>query len=216
MTELLNSNKATTTSTTANSDPTTTTTTNINSNNNTSAGLFHQSKQFMNGIQALNSHNDDSRVVRLFVRVCAKAANVDAPEEEKTADVLQGGIEEAVLEEILDRVAYTPARPNQMKAELMRLGLDEGLCGELSHVWSQYARPVVTRRRRVHSNLSDVHYEILTDVATGEERLLIDFHLAPDNNSPKSSTKLSFTPEQLFLLFQQLETVQKKIDKLCA
>ena len=114
MTELLNSNKATTTSTTANSDPTTTTT-NINSNNNTSAGLFHQSKQFLNGIQALNSHNDESRVVRLFVRVCAKAANVDAPEEEKSADALQGGIEEAVLEEILDRVAYTPARPNQMK-----------------------------------------------------------------------------------------------------
>ena len=72
--------------------------------------------------------------------------------------------------------------------------------------------------------LPGVDYKLLTNVVTGEERIRLSLTLnqqvASDDANPNYSApvveQLSFAPDQLFGLFGQLETVQKRIDKICS
>ena len=73
-----------------------------------------------------------------------------------------------------------------------------------------------------------MNYEILTDIVTGVERINLKFDLnhprsadvfsrSADVTSARLQTaELTFTPDQLFALYDQLEAVQKRIDKICS
>lgn len=61
----------------------------------------------------------------------------------------------------------------------------------------------------------DLRSELRTDVSTGTERIRLELELNPGATEP-SRLGLSFSPQELFALFETLETVQAKIDQLCS
>jgi len=177
--------------------------------------IFNHTKPFLDHVQELN-HAPEAEVIAVFKLLCQ---GVTTPG--------RGSFNPA-LETILDRVAYFPLRPADMKTELVKVGMAESMSGQLSEVWAEQARAVVNQRKKVDSDVKDVNYEILTDIVTGVERINLKFDLnhprsadvfsrSADVTSARLQTaELTFTPDQLFALYDQLEAVQKRIDKICS
>jgi len=183
--------------------------------------IFNQTKPFLDGVQALNAAKEDD-VTTCFTMLCTNGGNGRGDNRETI------GVDDVRLKDtlstILDRVAYFPVRPADMKAELEKVGVKGKLASSMSQVWADQARSVVATRKRVVSDLQGVDYKLLTNVVTGEERIRLSLTLnqqvASDDANPNYSApvveQLSFAPDQLFGLFEQLETVQKRIDKICS
>ena len=113
-------------------------------------------------------------------------------------------------QKILEEVAFYPAKPLVLQSELERLGVGNSLAVKLSSIWSQNAKRIVTAKRKVGSDLKRVDYQVLRDVKTMEQRiklLLTDVH--------GHTTVVTFSPSEMFSLYEHLEGVQSSIDSIC-
>ena len=72
--------------------------------------IFNQTKSFLDGVQALNAAKEDD-VTTCFTMLCANGGNDREDRETIGVDVRL----KDTLSTILDRVAYFPARPADMK-----------------------------------------------------------------------------------------------------
>lgn len=92
----------------------------------------------------------------------------------------------------------------------MRLGLKESLSLSLAAIWAENAKKVVAARRKVDSDLEDVHFEALVDIASQEER--VNLHLTHHSGQV---TVLNFSIEELLGFYKQIEKIQANIDLIC-
>ena len=92
----------------------------------------------------------------------------------------------------------------------MRLGLKESHSQRLAAIWAENAKKVVSARRKVDSDLEDVHFETLVDIASQEE--CINLHLTHHSGQ---LTVLKFSIEELLGFYKQIEKIQANIDLIC-
>ena len=92
----------------------------------------------------------------------------------------------------------------------MRLGLKESHSQSLARIWAENAKKVVAARRKVKSDLEDVHYEVLVDTASQEEH--VNLHLIHRNGQ---TTILNYNVEELVGFYKQIEKIQASIDLIC-
>jgi len=147
-------------------------------------------------------NNPEDKSVEVFTRVAQQLSEDD---QVKTGDDL-----EHLCRHVLESVAFYPAKPELLQSGLEMLGVSASLAMKLSSVWSQFAKKIVTVRRKVESELKKVDYQVMRDVQTQTQKInlfLTDVH---DN-----TTMIVFSPSQLFSFYEQLECVQSSIDSIC-
>ena len=88
--------------------------------------------------------------------------------------------------------------------------MSASLAVRLSSVWSQFAKKIVTVRRKVESELKKVDYQVMRDVQTQTQKINLFLTDVQDN-----TTMIVFSPSQLFSFYEQLECVQSSIDSIC-
>jgi len=92
----------------------------------------------------------------------------------------------------------------------VRLGLKESHSQLLAAIWAENAKKVVAGRRKVDSDLEDVHFEALVDVGSQEEH--VNLHLTHHSGQ---ITVLNFSIEELLGFYNQIEKIQANIDLIC-
>jgi len=91
----------------------------------------------------------------------------------------------------------------------VRLGLKESHSQCLARIWAENAKKVVAARRKVKSDLEDVHYEVLVDTDSQEEH--VNLYLTYNGQT----TILNFNVEELVGFYKQIEKIQASIDLIC-
>lgn len=131
------------------------------------------------------------------------------------------------LTTVLSESLYFVAKPNLLHSRLLKLNLREDLAIALASTWSSYAQALVSAERKRSvlisgpTRLRTVDYSINANV--NEPTAIFKFGLTSDDtsdvtNSDDITTSNNFhvemNPDELFKFYQQLETIQVKLDAL--
>lgn len=168
--------------------------------------IFDETPDFLGAIRDLNQEDEDkvASAFRKAVEECLAGSDLNCSLNENKCSV------SGIYGVVLDRVAFFPLKPAVMQEELVRLGLKESLSLSLAAIWAENAKKVVAARRKVDSDLEDVHFEALVDIASQEER--VNLHLTHHSGQV---TVLNFSIEELLGFYKQIEKIQANIDLIC-
>ncbi|XP_052100412.1 COMM domain-containing protein 10-like [Mytilus californianus] len=149
-------------------------------------------------------------------------------EEEK----LQGSLEltgpdlELVLQSLeffLQQAAYHTAKPGVFSQQLKQIELEEEKVQVIVEAWTNSAKDVITKLRQrtiVPKQLESVNWRLNLQMAQSNKakmkmpNAMFEFNVTDENTTEKEKIKIEFTHDELYMFYNQLETIQKQLDCL--
>ena len=170
-----------------------------------SVSLFGDQPETVSLFEVLNQE-EEAKCTQAFRELAQRMSDPNSePEEEPDSGSVQ-----SIFKLILDRVAFFPAKPSLLQQELSRLGVRNSLSESLSQVWAENAKKIVAEKKKVSSDLKRIDYEVVKEVVSQDETVNLYLHDQLDR-----LTLLTFTPQQLFSFYHELENIQTSIDSIC-
>lgn len=180
-------------------------------------------------INNLGSSKFPLLLTRILQKLHLKDERTFSEEEEEK---LQGSLEltgpdlELVLQSLeffLQQAAYHTAKPGVFSQQLKQIELEEEKVQVIVEAWTNSAKDVITKLRQrtiVPKQLESVNWRLNLQMAQSNKakmkmpNAMFEFNVTDENTTEKEKIKVEFTHDELYMFYNQLETIQKQLDCL--
>ncbi|CAG2236885.1 COMMD10 [Mytilus edulis] len=140
------------------------------------------------------------------------------------------------LEFFLQQAAYHTAKPGVFSQQLKQIEVEEEKVQVIVEAWANSAKDVITKLRQrtiVRNRLELQHFLVMNqfELESVNWRLnlqmaqsnkakmkmpnaMFEFNVTDENTTEKENIKVEFTHDELYMFYNQLETIQKQLDCL--
>ncbi|XP_076101490.1 COMM domain-containing protein 10-like [Mytilus galloprovincialis] len=180
-------------------------------------------------INNLGSSKFPLLLTRILQKLHLKDERTFSEEEEEK---LQGSLElagpdlELVLQSLeffLQQAAYHTAKPGVFSQQLKQIDVEEEKVQVIVEAWANSAKDVITKLRQrtiVPKQLESVNWRLNLQMAQSNKakmkmpNAMFEFNVTDENTTEKENIKVEFTHDELYMFYNQLETIQKQLDCL--
>ncbi|XP_063433284.1 COMM domain-containing protein 10-like [Mytilus trossulus] len=180
-------------------------------------------------INNLGSSKFPLLLTRILQKLHLKDERTFSEEEEEK---LQGSLEltgpdlELVLQSLeffLQQAAYHTAKPGVFSQQLKQIEVEEEKVQVIVEAWANSAKDVITKLRQrtiVPKQLESVNWRLNLQMAQSNKakmkmpNAMFEFNVTDENTTAKENIKVEFTHDELYMFYNQLETIQKQLDCL--
>ncbi|VDI65553.1 Hypothetical predicted protein [Mytilus galloprovincialis] len=180
-------------------------------------------------INNLGSSKFPLLLTRILQKLHLKDERTFSEEEEEK---LQGSLElagpdlELVLQSLeffLQQAAYHTAKPGVFSQQLKQIDVEEEKVQVIVETWANSAKDVITKLRQrtiVPKQLESVNWRLNLQMAQSNKakmkmpNAMFEFNVTDENTTEKENIKVEFTHDELYMFYNQLETIQKQLDCL--